>query len=147
MKECHGLLRLLPLVWALVLFLKFISRPRGLIPTYRHQCLTASTYSSLPPGAAAPVYCPGSGGIFALGAAGKMLAAGHGSTATTTAANCSGNYIAGHVESTVPSTAHSPFARMDPIALFLHFQSISSSGLLSLRYPPIYQAFTVRVHL
>jgi len=31
---------------------------------------------------------------------------------------------------------------MDPITLFLHFQSISSSGLLSLRYPPIYQSFT-----
>jgi hypothetical protein len=31
---------------------------------------------------------------------------------------------------------------MDPITLFLHFQGISSSGLLSLRYPPIYQAFT-----
>jgi hypothetical protein len=35
-----------------------------------------------------------------------------------------------------------PAGRMDPIALFLHFQNISSSGLLSVRYPPIYQAFT-----
>ena len=44
----------------------------------------------------------------------------------------------------VPSNGHGPpVGRMDPIALFLHFQDISSSGLLSLRYPPIYQAFTV----
>jgi hypothetical protein len=35
-----------------------------------------------------------------------------------------------------------PAGRMDPIALFLHFQSISSMGLLSVRYPPIYLAFT-----
>jgi hypothetical protein len=43
-----------------------------------------------------------------------------------------------------PSNGHGPpVGRMDPIALFLHFQDISSSGFLSLRYPPIYRAFTV----
>jgi hypothetical protein len=31
---------------------------------------------------------------------------------------------------------------MDPTFLLLHFQNISSSGLLSLNYPPMYQAFT-----
>jgi hypothetical protein len=36
-----------------------------------------------------------------------------------------------------------PAHHMDPTTLFLHFQSISTSGLLSLKYPPIYQAFTV----
>jgi hypothetical protein len=36
-----------------------------------------------------------------------------------------------------------PAQNMDPITLFLHFQSISTSGLLSLKYPPIYQSFTV----
>lgn len=36
-----------------------------------------------------------------------------------------------------------PAQNMDPTTLFLHFQSISTSGLLSLKYPPIYQAFTV----
>ena len=35
-----------------------------------------------------------------------------------------------------------PAGRMDPIALFLHFQYISSSGLLSVRYPTLYRAFT-----
>jgi hypothetical protein len=36
-----------------------------------------------------------------------------------------------------------PAHNMDPTTLFLHFQSISTSGLLSLNYPPIYRAFTV----
>jgi hypothetical protein len=43
-----------------------------------------------------------------------------------------------------PHTGHSgpPADRMDPTALFLHFQSISSAGLLSLNYPSVYHAFT-----
>jgi hypothetical protein len=53
-----------------------------------------------------------------------------------------------HAATTVQAHAlggHSgpPAHNMDPITLFLHFQSISTSGLLSLKYPPIYQAFTV----
>jgi hypothetical protein len=48
-----------------------------------------------------------------------------------------------HAQVQGPNGEHGPPAgRMDPIMLFLHFQSISSSGLLSLRYPPIYGAFT-----
>ena len=38
-------------------------------------------------------------------------------------------------------THEAPAGRMDPIALFLHFQYISSSGLLSVRYPTLYRAF------
>lgn len=33
--------------------------------------------------------------------------------------------------------------RMDPVVPFLYFQSISSSGLLSLNYPAVYLSFTV----
>jgi len=108
---------------------------------------SAGAHSSLPPGAASPAH-PGSGEAFALGAAGTILAAGCATTATTTAANNGGNNAPqphDHIETTAPSSTHGPFGRMDPIVLFLHFQSISSSGLLSLRYPPIYQAFTVGV--
>jgi hypothetical protein len=36
-----------------------------------------------------------------------------------------------------------PAARMDSITLFLHFQFIATSGLLSLNYPPLYRAFTL----
>lgn len=102
----------------------------------------SSVYSYLPPGAA----YPGGGEAFALGAAGITLAAGGATIATTTTANSGGNTAQshGHVETTAPSS-HGPFAHMDPIILFLHFQSISSSGLLSLKYPPIYQAFTAGV--
>jgi hypothetical protein len=106
----------------------------------------ASVHSSLPPGAGEPAY-PGGGEAFALGAAGIILGAG-GATMTTNAAANHGSNIAqhqGHTETTAPISSHSLFARMDPIVLFLHFQSISSSGLLSLRYPTIYQAFTVGV--
>jgi hypothetical protein len=91
----------------------------------------------------------GGGEGFALAAAGAILAAGGGGMAATAAANDSGNNTAqprGHVETTAPSTSHGPLARMDPIVLFLHFQSISSSGLLSLRYPTIYRSFTVGVY-
>ena len=104
-------------------------------------------HSSLPLGAALPAHL-GGGEAFALAAAGTILAAGSATTATTTAANGSGNNAAqphDHVETTAPSGTHGPFGHMDPIVLFLHFQSISSSGLLSLKYPPIYQAFTVGV--
>ena len=106
----------------------------------------ASEHMFLPPGAGAPAY-PGGGGAFALGAAGIILSAGGATMATNAAAN-HGGVIAqhqGHVETTAPSSSHGPFAHMDPIVLFLHFQSISSSGLLALRYPTIYQAFTVGV--
>ena len=104
----------------------------------------ASVHSSLPPGAGKPAH-PGGGEAFALAAAGAILAAGGGTMATTTAVNSGGNTAQphGHVETTATTSSHGPFARMDPIVLFLHFQSISSSGLLSLRYPTIYQAFTV----
>jgi hypothetical protein len=46
--------------------------------------------------------------------------------------------------STAAVTGHSgpPADHMDPTALFLHFQSISSAGLLSLNYPSVYHAFT-----
>ena len=104
-------------------------------------------HSSLPLGAASPAHF-GGGEAFALAAAGTILAAGSATTATTTAANGSGSNAAqphDHVETTAPSSPHGPFGHMDPIVLFLHFQSISSSGLLSLKYPPIYQAFTVGV--
>jgi len=73
-------------------------------------------------------------GVTALGAsgAGAASAASGPHAPTTTQAQAQGT-----------SSSHSPpGSRMDPITLFLHFQSISSSGLLSLRYPPIYQAFT-----
>jgi len=36
-----------------------------------------------------------------------------------------------------------PAPRMESITLFLHFQSVSTSGLLSLDYPPLYRAFTL----
>jgi hypothetical protein len=106
----------------------------------------ASMHSSLPPGAAKPAF-PGGGEAFALAAAGTILAAGGGTMATTTAVSSGGNTAQphGHVETTATTSSHGPFARMDPIVLFLHFQSISSSGLLSLRYPTIYQAFTVGI--
>jgi hypothetical protein len=76
-------------------------------------------------------------GVTALGASGigaAGMASGQGAphAPTTTQAQAQGT-----------SSGHGPpGGRMDPIMLFLHFQSISSSGLLSLRYPPIYRAFT-----
>ena len=102
-------------------------------------------HSPLPPGAAAPIH-PGSGAALMVGAAGTILAGGGATLTTTAAGNGDGDNIAqphDHVETTDPSSTQGPFGHMDPIVLFLHFQSISSSGLLSLRYPPIYQAFTV----
>jgi len=73
-------------------------------------------------------------------------AAAGGTGATLTAGNAGNTPGAPHTtaETTTP-TSHSgpPVGRMDPITLFLHFQSISSTGLLSLSYPSVYQAFTV----
>jgi len=45
---------------------------------------------------------------------------------------------------TTAPTGHSgpPAGHMDPITLFLHFQSVSFTGLLSLNYPSVYHAFT-----
>ena len=69
--------------------------------------------------------------LILLGGIGSFLGAPHTPTAT-------------QAQVQAPSNGHGPpVGRMDPIALFLHFQDISSSGLLSLRYPPIYRAFTV----
>jgi hypothetical protein len=53
-----------------------------------------------------------------------------------------------HAATTVQSHAAGgdsspPAHNMDPTTLFLHFQSISASGLLSLKYPPIYRSFAV----
>jgi hypothetical protein len=53
--------------------------------------------------------------------------ASHGTTAVTTTP-------AGH--------SSPPAGHMDPITLFLHFQFISSSGLLSISYPTVYHSFT-----
>ena len=106
----------------------------------------AAVHSSLPSGAGESAH-PGDRAALALGAAAIVLAAGGASAATTTAAKRGGETAQphGHFETTAPTSAHSPLARMEPIILFLHFQSISSSGLLSLRYPTIYLAFTVGV--
>jgi hypothetical protein len=41
-----------------------------------------------------------------------------------------------------PGHSSPPAARMDPLLLLLHFQFISSSGFLTLNYPPIYRVFT-----
>jgi hypothetical protein len=41
-----------------------------------------------------------------------------------------------------PGHSSPPAARMDPLLLVFHFQFISSSGLLTLNYPPVYRAFT-----
>ena len=41
------------------------------------------------------------------------------------------------------SSSGPPASRMDPTALFFYFQSVSTNGLLSLNYPPVYRAFTV----
>jgi hypothetical protein len=106
-----------------------------------------TTHSPLPPGDSVLAHA-GSGEGFALGATGTVLAGG--ATAATPAANGGGHSIAqphDHIETTASSSTHGPFAHMDPIILFLHFQSISSSGLLSLKYAPIYQAFTVGVFI
>ena len=80
----------------------------------------------------------------------KALVSATNATAATPAANGGGHSIAqphDHIETTASSSTHGPFAHMDPIILFLHFQSISSSGFLSLKYAPIYQAFTVGVFI
>jgi hypothetical protein len=44
-----------------------------------------------------------------------------------------------------PGMVHSTpqLSRLDPLMLFLYFQSISTNGLLSLDYPDIYRAFMV----
>jgi hypothetical protein len=48
-----------------------------------------------------------------------------------------------HAAATAPAGHPGPPAgNIDPVVLFLHFQSISSSGLLSLSYPMVYQGFT-----
>jgi Transient receptor potential (TRP) ion channel len=51
-----------------------------------------------------------------------------------------------HPTTAAPSTPSGhlgpPAGRMDPITLFLHFQAISSTGLLSLNYPILYRSFT-----
>jgi hypothetical protein len=66
-------------------------------------------------------------------------AAGGGTTATT----AGGAPGALHPTAAIP-TGHSapPLGRLDPAVLFLHFQSISATGLLSIRYPVVYQSFT-----
>jgi hypothetical protein len=41
-----------------------------------------------------------------------------------------------------PAAHGPPISRMDPTMLFLQFQFISTTGLLSLNYPPLYRGFT-----
>ena len=72
----------------------------------------------------------GAAGGANIAIAGTAGGPAHGTTAVTTTTP------AGH--------SSPPAARMDPIlvALFLHFQFISSSGLLSISYPTVYHSFT-----
>jgi hypothetical protein len=44
--------------------------------------------------------------------------------------------------SAAPASHGPPISRMDPIMLFLQFQIISTTGLLSVNYPPLYRGFT-----
>ena len=64
--------------------------------------------------------------MFTTGHAGGASGTLHSSAATTTPVGHSGP----------------PLGRIDPAILFLHFQSIASAGLLSLRYPAVYHGFT-----
>jgi len=74
----------------------------------------------------------------ALASAANAPAAGGGTTATT-----AGGAPAAHPTAAIP-TGHSapPLGKLDPAVLFLHFQSISLTGLLDVRYPVVYQSFT-----
>ena len=105
-------------------------------------CLTAKLYNGVTMQHSAVSWATGSITVAlglivgVLGAAGgaNIAIAGtaggpaHGTTAVTTTTP------AGH--------SSPPAARMDPITLFLHFQFISSSGLLSINYPTVYHSFT-----
>ena len=77
---------------------------------------------------------------FAIQGAGHTVQVTNAPHATTTANAHTTTTAEGHV-----AAGHSnpPVHRLDPTTVFLHFQSISTTGLLSLNYPPIYQAFTV----
>jgi hypothetical protein len=78
---------------------------------------------------------------FAIQGSGHAVQASSASPHATTTANAHTTTTAeGHV-----AAGHSnpPVHRLDPTTVFLHFQSISTTGLLSLNYPPIYKAFTV----
>jgi Transient receptor potential (TRP) ion channel len=48
-----------------------------------------------------------------------------------------------HAPTAAPTHSGPPAGHTDPITLLLHFQSISSTGLLSLRYPLVYHTFTI----
>src|SRR5271170_2831681 len=66
-------------------------------------------------------------------------AAGGGTTATA----AGGAPGAPHATAAIP-TGHTapPLGKLDPAVLFLHFQSVSLTGLLDVRYPVVYQSFT-----
>jgi hypothetical protein len=72
--------------------------------------------------------------ILATGVAGGISYTATMPTGTSPNTMANGNVGSGHLG---PPANH-----MDPTALFLHFQFISTTGLLSLKYPPIYQSFT-----
>ena len=86
------------------------------------------------------------------GVAGGANAAGNGGTrasvpgaGNSAAGNAGGDAGAPHapgVATTPAGHPGPPAGHLDPITLFLHFQSISSTGLLSLSYPLVYQGFT-----
>jgi len=71
----------------------------------------------------------------------NAAAAGHPGTTLTTGNTLGVPHTAA---TTTAPTGHSgpPAGHMDPITLFLHFQSVSFTGLLSLNYPSVYHAFT-----
>jgi len=86
---------------------------------------TGATDASVAP-ATGPGDPTSGGAAFTTGHAGGASGALHSSAATTAPAGHSGP----------------PLSRIDPTVLFLHFSSISSAGLLSLRYPAVYHGFT-----
>jgi hypothetical protein len=67
------------------------------------------------------------GGVNVVNAGTAISPASHGTMAATTMPTGHSSPLAGHI---------------DPIMLFLHFQFISSSGLLSISYPMVYHSFT-----
>ena len=68
-----------------------------------------------------------------------------GGTGTMLTAGNAGQTVGGPQTGMAPPTGHSspPAGRMDPTAVFLHFQFVSSTGLLSVDYPSLYRAFTI----
>jgi hypothetical protein len=102
---------------------------------------TGATDASVAP-ATGPGDPTSGGAAFTTGHAGGASGAVHSSAATTTPAGHSGALHSSAATTTPAGHSGPPLSRIDPTVLFLHFQSISSAGLLSLRYPIVYHGFT-----